>query len=206
MKISYYVRTTGERKLDSSYTQIKYAKLIDFEHKPVKSFIEQLEKISDEDSVLLEDDLILCNSFKTEIEQVISTYHDRIVNFFTLPRFWFMTREKEAFSYNQCTYYPKGVARKIAEMMKLLDNGKLPYDELEREALARLKIKHIQYRPCLVQHIDKHSLISVGSGRRSPYFIDYLKELHIDYNEASKLKNQRRLIEYMNNKFKEADE
>ena len=34
--IKYFVRTTGERQVDSSYSQIEYELLIDTEHKPVK--------------------------------------------------------------------------------------------------------------------------------------------------------------------------
>ena len=61
--IKYFVRTTGERQLDESYNQIEYELLIDKEYKPVKSLIEQLEIMNNYDSVLLEDDLILCKNF-----------------------------------------------------------------------------------------------------------------------------------------------
>ena len=54
--LKFYVRTTLERQLDSSYSQIEYELLVDTEHKPIESFIDQLEQISEYDSVLLEDD------------------------------------------------------------------------------------------------------------------------------------------------------
>ena len=41
--MKYYVRTTEERKLDNSYSQIEYELLIDKDHKPIDSFIKQLE-------------------------------------------------------------------------------------------------------------------------------------------------------------------
>ena len=62
--MKYYVRTTLDRKLDKTYSQIDYEFLVDKEHKPIDSFIKQLEIISEYDAVLLEDDLILCNNFK----------------------------------------------------------------------------------------------------------------------------------------------
>ena len=39
--MKYYVRTTGERDL-SAYSFLNYIPLYDYEHKPVKSFIEQM--------------------------------------------------------------------------------------------------------------------------------------------------------------------
>ena len=73
--LKFYVRTTLERQLDSSYSQIEYELLVDTEHKPIESFIEQLEQISEYDSVLLEDDLILCKDFKNRIEEVINKHN-----------------------------------------------------------------------------------------------------------------------------------
>ena len=83
--IKFYVRTTGDRILHESYNQIKYELLIDKERKPVDSFIKQLEIISDDDAVLLEDDLILCNNFEEEIIKVISENPKTIINFFCYP-------------------------------------------------------------------------------------------------------------------------
>ena len=40
--MKYYVRTTGERTLDDSYSQIEYELLLDKEHKPIESFMKQL--------------------------------------------------------------------------------------------------------------------------------------------------------------------
>ena len=91
--IKYFVRTTGERTLDDSFSQIEYTLLVDKEHKPVKSFIEQLEIIGDYDAIFLEDDVQLCRNFKEKVESVIKKYPDRLINFFTAPTNYFMTRE-----------------------------------------------------------------------------------------------------------------
>lgn len=201
MLIRYFVRTTGERSLDESYNQIDYKLLIDKEHKPVESFIKQLELISEYDSILLEDDLILCKDFKKRIEEVIKQYPNKIINFFTKPKEFFATREDSYFVYNQCTYYPKGLATQISLEMKQV-RGYKPYDLVENTALNNLGISHIQYRPCLVQHLDTDTLIQYKTfnNRRSIYFIDYLDELNIPYEEAYLHKKE--LTELMNSKFK----
>lgn len=198
--MKYYVRTTLERKLDETYSQIEYELLIDKEHKPVESFIKQLEIISEEDSVLLEDDLILCKNFKERIESVITQFPDKIINFFTCPSSYFKTREFKTFAWNQCTYYPKGVSKKLATAMREVresrdkSEGELQYDVLESQGLKKLGLTHIQYRPCLVQHLDGKSLIgNRTSGRMTIYFIDYLDELNIFYEEAKDQKNKLKL-------------
>lgn len=207
--IKYFVRTTGERKLDNSYSQIEYECLLDTEHKPVKSFIEQLKIINNFDSVLLEDDLILCKDFKNRIEKVIEKYPNKIINFFTMPNCYCQTHISRGFSYNQCTYYPKGISKTIAlEMENILMKHNCPqYDILENVALRNLKITNLVYRPCLVQHLDNGSVMNnnVSFCRRSPYFIDYLEELGISYEKARTAENKEKLFNLMKEKFKEVN-
>lgn len=206
--LNYFVRTTNERQLDKSYNQINYKKLVDLEHKPVDSFINQLKIINSFDSVLLEDDLILCKDFKKKIEEVINQYPNDIINFFTLPMKYFKTKKEYGFCYNQCTYYPKGISNMIAnEIEYILENDirykNCPqYDILEDRALYNLKIKHIKYRPCLIQHLDNGSIMNnnVNFCRRSPYFIDYLEELGISYKEATTKENNNKLMSLMKEK------
>lgn len=188
--IKYYVRTTLDRTLDESYKQIEYQMLIDKEHRFIDSFIDQLKQISDTDSVLLEDDLELCFDFKKRIEDVIRKYPDRIINFFTIPKIYFTTRETEWFVYNQCTYYPKGMALKVAQEMEKLRTPDInQYDTLEDMALKSLGMSHIVYRPCLVQHLNFDTLINntVGDKRRTPFYIEYLNELKFNYNKITKM-------------------
>lgn len=191
--VKYFVRTTGERTLDGSFSQIEYTLLIDKEHKPVKSFIEQLEIISEYDAIFLEDDIQLCRDFVKRIEEVIKKYPDRIINFFTDPSHWFETKDAQTFYFNQCTYYPKGLAKKLAAEMRKIEEenpGKFQYDVLESKALHIMNIKHIQYRPCLVQHLDFKSLVGNRDNYRiTPYFIDYLDDLNIKYKDAKLPKN-----------------
>lgn len=204
--IKYYVRTTGERQLDSSYSQIEYELLIDTEHNARKSFVEQLEKLaeSEEHVVILEDDLILCNDFKKKMEEALKGHKTDVINFFYRPNYWFTSRYTYYFIWNQCVFYPNSILKKLSKKMRELyeQNPKTPHDELEGRALQELGIKTWLPRPCLVQHKDEDTLIQgfTNHGRRSPYFVDYLEELGISYKKA--LPNRNRLIKLMNLKFK----
>ena len=211
--MKYYVRTTGDRELDSSYSQIEYTLLIDKEHKPVESFIDQLELISSEDCVLLEDDCILCNNFKEEIEKVISEHPSDIINFYTNPSNYFTSHYSQSFMFNQCTYYPKGIGKELAIEMKFLF-GKYKYcgyDTLEGNAIRNLDLCVYNYRPCLVQHLDGYSLITkskaLNNYRMTPYFKDYLDKYKLDYNnhnEVLKFRNVLKLeVDNLHKKLKD---
>ena len=189
MKIKYFVRTIKTRDFD--YSPLEYEELVDYNPDYIQSFIDQLRIISDYDAVLLEDDLKLCKDFQSEIEKAIEQYPDMIINFFENYDLYYETHEQIPFAYNQCTYYPKGVAKILAdEMQKLKD--KTPkkysqYDHVEVDAMMNLNISHIAYRPCLVQHLGGNVSIIGNKGKRcTPYFIDYIKELGIDYKDARK--------------------
>lgn len=183
--VKYYVRTTLQRNLNSSYEQIDFELVVDKEHKPVESFIRQLREISSCDAVLLEDDVKLCKNFKEEIEKVIEEHPNDIINFFYAPKKWFTSHYTTDFAYNQCTYYPKGVGKILSEKMEEIYKTKKikGYDVLEMVALQELGMTNYVYRPCLVQHMDRHSIINGHDlvRRVSPFFKDYLDDLGIDY-------------------------
>lgn len=202
--MKYYVRTTGERSFDYHSELPEYECLVDTEHKPNESFIEQLIMISEKDDVvLLEDDLQLCKDFKNKIEQVISEHPDMVINFFTYPEKYFTTHITSDFLYNQCTYYPKGVGKRIAEKMRELYkifNNKTGYDVIECKAMKELGIPHLVYRPCLVQHLDMKSLIlNAYFNRTTIYFEDYLNEAGIKYEDAYSDENRKKLLKFLNN-------
>ena len=168
-------------------------------------FIEQLKIISEYDSVLLEDDLILCKDFQKIIEEVISKYPNKIINFFTEPKRYVTTYIKnEPFTYNQCTYYPKGVALKLAQKMEEIRKNFPPnqmlYSQVESAALQSLGITHVVYRPCLVQHNDTKSILYDLWGkdidaRTTIWFKDYIDELGIPYEECYSNTNVLKLAE-----------
>lgn len=206
--IKYYVRTTLERRLDSTYSQVDYELLIDKEHNARKSFVEQLEYLAtlDDDVVILEDDLILCKDFKYLIEEVINQYKNNIINFFYNPGYYFTTHLSETFNWNQCVYYPNSLLKILAKEMRhqyaLYPN--VQHDVVEGRALCMLGIPVVNYRPCLVQHLDMNTLIQgiTLNNRRSPYFLDYLNELGISYDDAYTRVNKMKLKELMKEKFR----
>lgn len=208
MKLKFFIRTTGERKLDPSIEKElgnDYTLLIDKEHKPVDSFIKQLSTISEFDSVLLEDDVILCKEFVKEIEKAISEWPNQIINFFTMPHMFFTTSLGfHTFVYNQCTFYPKGIGKKLAEEMVKLREPYNQYDTLLNKALRSLVIPHVIYRPCLVQHIDANTFIqqSTSNTRRCIWYKDYLDELVIDIKDSWSQEAQSKLKELLNEHFK----
>ena len=199
--LHYFVRTTNERQLDDSYSQIEYELLVDIEHKPVKSFIEQLEIMNNYDSVLLEDDLILCKNFKERIEEVINKNPNIIINFFNAPTIYQDIKIDNNFSFQQCRYFPKGSCAIFINELKSFINKSKVCPCLNKIAQEH-NLKIMQYRPCLVQHLDNSSLVNNKYGcRRTFYFIDYLDELGINYDEAVKVENQVKLRTLMNEKF-----
>lgn len=190
--MKYYIRTTGERILDKSYDQIPYIKLIDKDHRYIDFFVDKLEELGNEDIVIIEDDCILCKDFKKRIEYIISQYPNKIINFFQYPgNKYFKTHESTEYLMNQCTYYPRGLSKKLAQEMRKVHRDFPEYstDEVENVALKNLNETHIKYRPCLVQHLNIDSLLNhpiEQAKRRTPFFIDYLEELKLNYDNLSK--------------------
>ena len=202
--IKYFVRTTGDRKFKY---KLDYKLLIDKEKQPVESFIKQLKEISAYNSVLLEDDLKLCKNFKERVEEVIKQYPGDIINFFSTPYSYMPTHVCKKFSFNQCTYYPKELTLKIAYKMEEIHKSletKVQYDVLEDMALKELGIRHIVYRPCLVQHKDLNSTIVNNKTYRriSPFFVDYLDDIHIKYEDANTPVVLKELNKKMEREFK----
>lgn len=207
--IKYFVRTTGERVLNESFSQIDYELLIDYNHNSGKAFLEQLQYIStlDCDAVILEDDIILCKNFKKRIEKAISEHPNEIINFFTDPMKYFDSQYSIDFIYNQCTYYPKSIIGNIHRVIIKRHFQNKSQEVMMKRYLSSTCSKHYRYRPCLVQHIDNGSLMNhnVNFCRRSPYFIDYLEELGITYKKAYTEENKIKLIDLMKEKFKDID-
>jgi len=206
--MKYYIRTIGERTLDKSYSQIPYTLLVDNKRDAISNFIESLFVIGDEECVLLEDDLILCSDFEKELEKAINQYPNRIINFFQSPCIYKGIEESANICFNQCTYYPSNTASKIAPLMRELRETKfqktIQYSVVEAEALRELNLTVVQYRPHLVQHLDFDTILfkETTHWRRSVYFIEYLKQLGINYEEASAIENQRTLRKIRDEHFK----
>lgn len=217
--MKYYIRTTGERELDSSFSQINYELLLDEKHEFHKIFADQLLQIADDDVVLLEDDIVLCRDFESRITQAISERPCDIINFFSYPGEYIQSGYSNNFWYNQCTYYPKEKLKLIGNYLKdnyiRLCTKPLKFwhqcvtvGHLRACALTELNQSIYIYRPCLVQHLDINSLIwstEIPKLRRSPYFIDYLDDLNLTYEDCALKENQLKLHQYMKSQFDEID-
>lgn len=195
--MKYFVRTMENRE---DRLPDYFEKIVDREGRYVKSYIDALYIISDYDAVLVEDDIVLCNNFKKEIEGVIAQYPNTIINFFSNPERYYTTHYTELFGYNQCTYFPKGVAKILAdEMMKIYipeeqSRFRQRYGRLLGVSLEKLGIPHLVYRPCLVNHIDGISTYDgIFNQRNTIYFKDYLDKLGITMEEAYSIENQKAL-------------
>lgn len=198
--MKFYVRTTGERSL-SNYN-FDYEIMVDKDHNPIQSFINQMKLISNDDAIMLEDDLEFSKDFLVEIEQVINKYPDKVINFFYLYLQFMPTQtiEGRAFLNNQCVYYPKGIAKKIAdEMQKLIDDGfqNNQYDQIQAKAMDNLGIDFISYRPMLVQHIGGTNSMMGNIWINQGKTIFFKDDLPCDYD------NFKEILKYAHKKYDE---
>jgi len=196
-KIKYFVRTMEGRPYD---LPIEHEKIIDYKHLYVKSYIDALYYINDYNAVLMEDDIVLCKNFKEEIEKVIKQYPNNIINFFSSPSRYYTTHFSDIFIYNQCTYFPRGLTKFLADKMMEMYEDEIKYPREQRYGsllnivLVENGIPHLIYRPTLVQHIDAISTRDAKKlGRNTIYFKDYLDELGIDMIQAYTKENQAKL-------------
>ena len=196
--MKFFVRTTGDRKLDNSYNQIDYELLIDEKHNNKLAFAEQVNYLAtlNVDVVILEDDLYLCKGFKSKIQKVINEQSNDIINFFYEPKRYFSESYCDSFIWNQCVYYPKHIVKLLSDNSKMFTlNFTRHHDRIEGLIFRMNDIKFQVYRPCLVQHLNFNTLIhDKVYESRTIYFIDYLEELHISYENA--LKEKDRLMAY----------
>ena len=193
MDIKYFVRTTKDSKVNYD---LDYTEICDTKNQYIQSYIDALNLISNYDAVLLEDDCVLCKNFKEEIEKVINEHPNDIINFFSFPNDYMTSHYSANFNYNQCTYFPKELSKKIIPELQLTYdkiNYSKSYGALLNKVLRRIGIIHYIYRPTLVQHIDPRCKI-----RNTLYFKDYLDKLNISIEEAYKLENQSKLLELLN--------
>ena len=75
---------------------------------------------------------------------------------------------------------------------------------IEDLALKELGIRHIVYRPCLVQHKDLNSTIVNNKTYRriSPFFVDYLDDICVKYEDANTPVVLKELNKKMEREFK----
>lgn len=164
----YICQTTewGGRSLDLLKREIPHLELVvdDGYRSAFKTFCRSLA-LTDEPCVRLEDDATPCNHFTENLERVIAQRPDSLINFFCLypsvrfgRRTGLQCREGHTFTYNVCTYYPKGFASRLLAFLE----GEAESEEYDVELgrwLQRNNLHYYQYVPNLVNHAPSVSLI-----------------------------------------------
>lgn len=141
--------------------------ILDQERNAFDTWQRKLQSVGDDAGVFMEDDVILCDNFRDEIEKVIEQYPDMMISFFTLRKIDRPTLMRGAdFCMNQCYYLPKGMAKAIYEYSInwiKSERGKAEptaYDYCMGDWLKMNKLKYILWSPSLVQHKQQKSRIN----------------------------------------------
>lgn len=120
--------------------------------------------LTDEPCVRIEDDIELCDNFTERIESIIQEKPNDVINFFiNYPeeRFRFKSGLIEVpgrkFMFNQCTYYPQGIASQILKYSE--EDDTFDYDVLMAHFFDKNNINFYQYLPNIVNHKCCLSLI-----------------------------------------------
>lgn len=141
--------------------------ILDQKHNAFDTWQRKLLSAGDDPCVFLEDDVILCDGFRDEIEKVIEQYPNMMISFFTLRKIDRPTVMRGAdFCMNQCYYLPEKMARKIYEYSfewLKTERGKANptgYDYCMADWLKEHKLRYILWSPSLVQHKQQKSRIN----------------------------------------------
>ena len=142
--------------------------------------------------VILEDDVQLCKRFKERLSDVLKGHEHEVVSMFesvmSKKPLKSEYRAGKQFMWNQCNYYPREIARKIADTglmddfvnyfySKLNQPWKYPSDLYIAYALDKLGVRYWMSVPFLVQHLDMQSNFGARSTKRqTKYFVDDLEE------------------------------
>lgn len=141
--------------------------------------------------VILEDDVQLCKRFKERLADVLAGHETEVVSMFesacSKKPLKSEYRNGNRFAWNQCNYYPKGIARTLANPDNLEGFIKYFYESRNEPwnypidiyiawVLGGLNIHYWMSVPFLVQHLDMQSNFpGRPSNRQSKYFIDDLE-------------------------------
>lgn len=165
----YLCQTTnwGNRDLSELKSSISNLQFIvdNGYHSGFETFIRSLE-FTDEPCVRIEDDIELCNDFIEVIESIISQHPNDIINFFRYDAN-FICRNKKGFMKlspkwyicNQCTYYPKRIASKLAKWLREHREQYKDYDVAMQDFFKEMNMYFYQYNPNIVNHKHTISLI-----------------------------------------------
>ncbi len=162
-----------------------------------KTFFDVCDQIDDTGAVLLEDDVLLCETFCDRLESIVSEKgHDKVFNFFEKPKVWLPTQYVGGsnFLWMQCIYLPPGLPSRMRGHFETFKREKperfrgVSCDAFISYVLVQEKVKYWRVRPCLVQHLNFTSLAGHASGRQTPFFIDDLIQQGITYDDLQPAK------------------
>lgn len=154
-------------------------------HSSMATFLQALKIAGDEPHIHLEDDVILCRNFKELSDAVIAEHEHDLIQFFSMRKDDLTVGSRyvagRQFAMNQCTYFPKGLAKAIAgyydEWRAQGDNATkytAPFDTLMAAYMAKERMRYWTSIPCLVQHAHEVSAINPrrSSKRQASCFKD----------------------------------
>lgn len=176
------VQAVRERKafVDEILTQLPMA-IVHYDTKRnARETMLECFRISDDDTIHLEDDIILTSNFLDKALAVISNHPNELIQFFSMRAkdITIGSRAENGSNYimNQCFYMPKDMHQEIIDFVPIA-NG-LGYDVEGTDTLiqAYLKYNKINYWlsvPSLVQHRQVKSAINPrrSSKRQSGTFV-----------------------------------
>ncbi len=118
--------------------------------------------------IQLEDDILLCNDFKSKINEVIQKHPDSLIQFFSMKNKDLTQGARwesgSTFISMLCYYLPKGMAKDIlehsTEYLKHTKYTQSPTDMCVRDFLVKNKLKYYLHVPNLVDHLPVVSAIN----------------------------------------------
>lgn len=148
-----------------------------------KNYIENIYnalKTSKEDTIMMEDDIILCKDFMKNVQKAIQEHPDKVINFFNVVKPCSETKEYEGHLWTecQCVFLPKRVVYRIVDLKESFKRN-LPksYERNLADNYLAFSIREpwVQYIPCLVQQNAFKSTIYEGNiDSQTIFFIDDL--------------------------------
>lgn len=154
------------------------------------NFIDILTKYSNDDLLLLEDDVRVCNNFISLVSNAIDEYEGEVINFHHNDHDSGSTSEipVNKYQFNQCVFFPKRVVKK---MKNYCEEFYIIYPYYVRKKIYEMEIRYalskshvesfIAYEPELVKCLGFES--TIGTPLITTHnFIDDLKPVEEETN------------------------
>lgn len=171
--MKYLIQNVPQRDVSILKDQLPNAIVyLDTKKQPLKSFIKTLELAKKDDSIYMEDDIILSKDFIKDTNRFIKPNSHYVINFWTLKKSVNQTTlmAPSSFMSNLCVYIPNKHIRGIIDFYNKgwarINEHPTGMDLLVRDYLVSVKQSYWLYQPSLVQH---KKIVSAINPRRSKY-------------------------------------